>query len=381
MTANGPVTFWEPSDKVRSDAVEATCTRRLSGHGKQSLQQKAQELADEASRGGEPDWYGTGGVVTEVEAQVCDLFGAEAAVLLPTGTMAQAIALRLHARDRDLPVVGMHPMSHPVLWEEDALTHLHGVEIREDPELQDLSGLAAVLVELPRRETGGHLMGFDELVTLSLRCADAGVALHLDGARLWQCGPAYAPKTLGEVVRLADTTYVSLYKDLGGAAGALLVCGHDQAVEVRSWRHRQGGTTFGLWPHVDALITSEECGVAKPGAAIFHCALGELGVAAHEAAMVGDSWANDIVGAANLVIQLPFRLEGAIAATIGAALAVAGLWVGVKYLVTDWLGASVEWIPYVSTSDVWFVTPFLVAIAIGLAAISSVVTLSRYTRV
>lgn len=248
MTANGPVTFWEPSDKVRSDAVEATCTRRLSGHGKQSLQQKAQELADEASRGGEPDWYGTGGVVTEVEAQVCDLFGAEAAVLLPTGTMAQAIALRLHARDRDLPVVGMHPMSHPVLWEEDALTHLHGVEIREDPELQDLSGLAAVLVELPRRETGGHLMGFDELVTLSLRCADAGVALHLDGARLWQCGPAYAPKTLGEVVRLADTTYVSLYKDLGGAAGALLVCGHDQAVEVRSWRHRQGGTTFGLWP-------------------------------------------------------------------------------------------------------------------------------------
>jgi cell division transport system permease protein len=88
-----------------------------------------------------------------------------------------------------------------------------------------------------------------------------------------------------------------------------------------------------------------------------------------------------LVGASNLFIQLPFMLEGAIAATIGAGLAVAGLWVGVKYLVTDWLGASVEWIPYVSTADVWFVTPFLVAIAIGLAAISSVVTLSRYTRV
>jgi putative hydrolase of the HAD superfamily len=58
--------------------------------------------------------------------------------------------------------------------------------------------------------------------------------------------------------------------------------------------------TFGLWPHVDALITSEECGVAKPDPAIFRSALERLGVAAHEAVMVGDSWANDIVGAANI---------------------------------------------------------------------------------
>ena len=58
--------------------------------------------------------------------------------------------------------------------------------------------------------------------------------------------------------------------------------------------------TFGLWPHVDALITSEECGVAKPDRAIFDSALERLGVAAQEAVMVGDSWANDIVGAANV---------------------------------------------------------------------------------
>jgi putative hydrolase of the HAD superfamily len=58
--------------------------------------------------------------------------------------------------------------------------------------------------------------------------------------------------------------------------------------------------TFGLWPHVDALITSEECGAAKPDPAIFRSALDRLGVEAHEAVMVGDSWANDIVGAANI---------------------------------------------------------------------------------
>ena len=59
-------------------------------------------------------------------------------------------------------------------------------------------------------------------------------------------------------------------------------------------------TAFGLWPHVDALITSEECGVAKPDPAIFLSALERLGVEAHEAVMVGDSWANDIIGAAGI---------------------------------------------------------------------------------
>lgn len=88
-----------------------------------------------------------------------------------------------------------------------------------------------------------------------------------------------------------------------------------------------------------------------------------------------------MVGASNLFIQLPFMLEGAIAATIGAVLSVAGLWAGVKYLVTDWLGGQIAWIPYVTTSEVWTIAPILVAAAILLAAISSLVTLSRYTKV
>ena len=88
-----------------------------------------------------------------------------------------------------------------------------------------------------------------------------------------------------------------------------------------------------------------------------------------------------LVGASNLFIQLPFMLEGAIAATIGAGLSVAGLWFGVKYLVEDWLAQSVRFIPYVGTEAVWTVAPILLVVAIALAAISSVVTLSRYTKV
>ncbi len=88
-----------------------------------------------------------------------------------------------------------------------------------------------------------------------------------------------------------------------------------------------------------------------------------------------------LVGASNLFIQLPFMLEGAIAATIGAVMSVAGLWFGVRYLVEDWLAQSIQFIPYVGTDAVWMIAPLLVAVAILLAAISSVVTLSRYTKV
>lgn len=88
-----------------------------------------------------------------------------------------------------------------------------------------------------------------------------------------------------------------------------------------------------------------------------------------------------LVGASNLFIQLPFMLEGAIAATIGAGLAIGGLWFGVRYLVEDWLASSVAWIPYIDTASVWVVAPFLLVIAIGLAAVSSLVSLSRYTKV
>lgn len=88
-----------------------------------------------------------------------------------------------------------------------------------------------------------------------------------------------------------------------------------------------------------------------------------------------------LVGASNLFIQLPFMLEGAVAALLGALLAVGGLWLGVRYLVEDWLSQSVQFVPFIDTGDVMAIAPFLLAIGILLAAISSVVTLSRYTKV
>lgn len=88
-----------------------------------------------------------------------------------------------------------------------------------------------------------------------------------------------------------------------------------------------------------------------------------------------------LVGASNLFIQLPFMIEGALAATFGAVLAIGALWGGLHYLVEGWLAQEVAVIDYISTAELWTVAPILLAAGIALAGISSLVTLRRYTRV
>ncbi len=88
-----------------------------------------------------------------------------------------------------------------------------------------------------------------------------------------------------------------------------------------------------------------------------------------------------LVGASNLFIQLPFMLEGALAALAGAGLAVGGLWLAARYLIEGWLATEFQWVQFVDTGDVLLIAPLLVLAAILLAGISSIVSLSRYTRV
>ena len=87
-----------------------------------------------------------------------------------------------------------------------------------------------------------------------------------------------------------------------------------------------------------------------------------------------------MVGSSRTLIQAPFLLEGAVAATLGALLAVGALYASVRYVIGDWLKSSVSWVAYVNEADVLAVAPYLIAIAVALAAAASVVTLGKYTR-
>ncbi|WP_099331527.1 permease-like cell division protein FtsX [Actinomyces minihominis] len=88
-----------------------------------------------------------------------------------------------------------------------------------------------------------------------------------------------------------------------------------------------------------------------------------------------------LVGASNLFIQAPFMIEGAVAALVGAGLAVGSLFGGVHLLVNNWLAGSFTWARFISYSDVWLITPLLVGAALLLALVASAISLAKYTRV
>jgi cell division transport system permease protein len=89
-----------------------------------------------------------------------------------------------------------------------------------------------------------------------------------------------------------------------------------------------------------------------------------------------------LVGASNLFIQLPFMLEGAVAALLGSVMAVATLWGVTEFWLGDWVTRNFALVDgTVNSWDAFRVAPWLVAAAVVLAGLSSALTLRRFTRV
>lgn len=88
-----------------------------------------------------------------------------------------------------------------------------------------------------------------------------------------------------------------------------------------------------------------------------------------------------LVGASNLLVQLPFMLEAIIAVSLGALLATGGLWAFVHYFVQGFLAVDLNVLNYINESAVWLVAPVLFLVGIALAGVSSVLSLARYLKV
>jgi threonine aldolase len=245
---------------AEQDALRDQCTRFLAGHGPV----RAADLLASIPPGTIPDRYGDGGAVAALEAEIAGLLGKPAAVFLPSGTMAQQSVLRVHADRRQRRTVVSHPMCHLLRHEGEAYQRLHGLTGRPagDPArllgLGDLTGIAeppaALLIELPQRDLGGQQPDWEDLQAQAGWARSRGAAAHLDGARLWESAAGYG-RPPAEIAALFDTVYVSFYKGIGALPGCCVAGPADIVAEVREWRHRMGGTLFGLWPNAASALS------------------------------------------------------------------------------------------------------------------------------
>jgi len=241
-------------------------------------------LAEAASED-QNDIYGRGGDIEAVEQEVAELLGKPAAVFMPSGIMAQQSVLRVYADRSGSKRVAVHGQSHLLVHELNALEEVHQLRIERltsEPrqprpdELAAIPGkLAAVTLELPLRDPGFLLPTWDELVVFAAACAERGVPLHLDGARLWESAP-YLQHSPAEISALATSVYVSFYKGLGGLAGAVLAGPEDLIAESRRWQRRLGGNLYTMLPY--AVAAREGLRTALP-------LMGELHERAVEVAM------------------------------------------------------------------------------------------------
>ncbi|MGM0846236.1 MAG: threonine aldolase family protein [Bacillota bacterium] len=207
----------------------------------------------------ESDIYGSGKVIEEFQEKMAKLLGKESAVFFPSGTMAQQIALRIWCDEKGLKRAAYHPLSHLEIHEEDGIKELHGIEtvlLGEKDRvitLEDIQNMkeevAVVLLELPQREIGGQLPDFETLQAISAYCREQDIKLQLDGARLLEVLPFYQ-KSAAEICGLFDSVYLSLYKGIGGIAGAILAGSEAFTKKSKVWKRRHGGDLISLYPYI-----------------------------------------------------------------------------------------------------------------------------------
>ena len=230
------------------------------------------------------DVYGEDPTVNALEERVAALMGHEAALFVPSGTMGNQIGMRLVAEPGQEVLADAD--AHVVTYEMGAAAAVFGLSTRTvvsaggrldadaliaqvRPKTDwHLTGTAAVAVENTHNRGGGLVQPLDQLQKLWDWSREADVAVHLDGARLFNAHVA-SGVALSTYGRLADTASVCLSKGLGAPVGSVLVASAERIAVGRLWRKRLGGGMrqvgvlaaaglFALDHHVDRLAEDHE---------------------------------------------------------------------------------------------------------------------------
>lgn len=201
------------------------------------------------------DQYGEDASTNELQGYVADLLGKEAALWMPSGTMANQVALKVLTRPGDEVIVGQEV--HAVWHEKGASAANAGVQFREVGvggtfTEEDFTTAVKprghviyppttmVEIENTHNRGGGVVFDQDEIVAICSAARKHGVATYLDGARLWNAAIA-SSRTPRELAEPFDMAMVALSKGLGAPGGSMLVGTHAQIEEAVRYRRMFGG--------------------------------------------------------------------------------------------------------------------------------------------
>lgn len=210
------------------------------------------------------DRYGSGGAIEELEKKFEAITGKEKAIFMPTGTMANQLAIAMLSGENTK--VFVQDTSHVYRDEADAAqsvfnkrlmalaknqTYFTADELKKAIENLDTeevfkSGIGCISIENPVRRSDGRFVPIDEIKKISEYCRSKNIKLHLDGARIYMAS-AWTGVSIKEYASYFDTIYISLYKYLGASGGAIL-CGERSLIEKMPHMIKiHGGTMFGNW--------------------------------------------------------------------------------------------------------------------------------------
>ena len=202
------------------------------------------------------DVYAEDPTVNALEARVAELLGHEAGLFCATGSLANLLGVWLLVQPGQEVVCDVR--AHVARAEMGAHAALHGITMRTwdsadgVADAATIAGIitpdagpylvstAAVALENTHNFGGGTVQPFELLVGVSQLCRDAGVSLHLDGARLWNAHAATGV-SLADYGALFDTVNVCFSKGLGAPVGSMLVSTAANIARARVQRKRLGG--------------------------------------------------------------------------------------------------------------------------------------------
>jgi len=210
------------------------------------------------------DLYGLGGEVEAIEAWFARELAKERALFMPTGTLANQLALRALAGERRRIVV--QDVSHVYNDTGDASQTLSGLTLlplapdaatftwadvervlQRTESGRVAAPVGAISIESPVRRRAGELFDRDEMTRICARARERGIRTHLDGARLY-IASAYTGIPPAEYAAPFDTVYVSLWKCFNSLYGAILAGPRAILDPMVHARRMFGGALFNAWP-------------------------------------------------------------------------------------------------------------------------------------